>query len=67
MHPSLPFPLTPYPLPYSSMSESFLEIERHRAAIPRADISRPVKLALEWKIISEDRCFSIMVAATVVI
>jgi DNA phosphorothioation-associated putative methyltransferase len=39
------------------MSESFLEIERHRAAIPRADLSRPVKLALEWKILSKDRCF----------
>ncbi len=39
------------------MSESFLEIERHRAAIARPDLSRPVKLALQWKILSEGRCF----------
>lgn len=33
------------------------EIERHRAAIFRTEISRPVKLALEYAILSEDTAF----------
>lgn len=37
--------------------ESYVEIERHRAAICRHDISRPVKLALEWNILSEGKTF----------
>ena len=39
------------------MSESYLEIERHRAAIARNDISRPVKLAIEWEILTNDTTF----------
>ncbi len=34
-----------------------LEIERHRAAIVRTDISRPVRLAMEWEIIKDDTTF----------
>jgi DNA phosphorothioation-associated putative methyltransferase len=37
--------------------ESYLEIERHRAAIARAEISRPVKLAIEWSILHQERTF----------
>jgi DNA phosphorothioation-associated putative methyltransferase len=33
------------------------EIERHRAAIARTDLSRPVRLALEWVIINNDTTF----------
>gem|GEM_PF-6602506 len=32
------------------MSET-VEIERHRAAIARTEISRPVRLAIEWAIL----------------
>ncbi|MBD2487708.1 DNA phosphorothioation-associated putative methyltransferase [Aulosira sp. FACHB-615] len=39
------------------MPESYLEIERHRAAIARTEISRPVRLAIEWSIINQDRTF----------
>ncbi|MEH2081185.1 MAG: DNA phosphorothioation-associated putative methyltransferase [Nostoc sp.] len=34
-----------------------LEIERHRAAIARTDISRPVRLAIEWAILNPDTTF----------
>lgn len=34
-----------------------LEIERHRAAIARTDISRPVRLAIEWAILTQDTTF----------
>lgn len=34
-----------------------LEIERHRAAIARTDISRPVRLAIEWAILNQDTTF----------
>ncbi|RCJ28457.1 DNA phosphorothioation-associated methyltransferase [Nostoc minutum NIES-26] len=34
-----------------------LEIERHRAAIARTDISRPVRLAIEWSILNQDTSF----------
>ncbi|MBE9008497.1 DNA phosphorothioation-associated putative methyltransferase [Fortiea sp. LEGE XX443] len=39
------------------MSESYLEIERHRAAIARTEISRPVRLAIEWAILNQDTTF----------
>jgi DNA phosphorothioation-associated putative methyltransferase len=39
------------------MSESYIEIERHRAAIVRTDLSRPVRLAIEWAILNEDTTF----------
>jgi DNA phosphorothioation-associated putative methyltransferase len=35
----------------------YLEIERHRAAIVRTDISRPVRLAIEWAILTNDTTF----------
>ncbi|QSJ17843.1 DNA phosphorothioation-associated putative methyltransferase [Nostoc sp. UHCC 0702] len=38
------------------MSEA-LEIERHRAAIARHDISRPVRLAIESEILNQDTTF----------
>ncbi|NMG08067.1 DNA phosphorothioation-associated putative methyltransferase [Brasilonema sp. UFV-L1] len=38
-------------------SESYLEIERHKAAIFRTDLSRPVRLAIEWSIINNDTTF----------
>lgn len=38
------------------MAES-LEIERHRAAIARNDISRPVRLAIEWAILNAETSF----------
>ncbi|MEA5583622.1 DNA phosphorothioation-associated putative methyltransferase [Nodularia harveyana UHCC-0300] len=38
------------------MAES-LEIERHRAAIARNDISRPVRLAIEWAILNTETSF----------
>ncbi|MEH2330989.1 DNA phosphorothioation-associated putative methyltransferase [Nostoc sp.] len=34
-----------------------LEIERHRAAIARTDLSRPVRLAIEWAILNQDTTF----------
>lgn len=34
-----------------------LEIERHRAAIARTDLSRPVRLAIEWAILNLDTTF----------
>jgi DNA phosphorothioation-associated putative methyltransferase len=34
-----------------------LEIDRHRAAIARTEISRPVRLAIEWSIINQDTTF----------
>ncbi|WP_375476495.1 DNA phosphorothioation-associated putative methyltransferase [uncultured Nostoc sp.] len=34
-----------------------LEIERHRAAIARTDLSRPVRLAIEWAILNSDTTF----------
>jgi DNA phosphorothioation-associated putative methyltransferase len=34
-----------------------LEIERHRAAIARNDISRPVRLAIEWSLLNKDTTF----------
>ncbi|MEH2296752.1 DNA phosphorothioation-associated putative methyltransferase [Nostoc sp.] len=34
-----------------------LEIERHRAAIARTDLSRPVRLAIEWAILNPDTTF----------
>ncbi|MBW4684396.1 MAG: DNA phosphorothioation-associated putative methyltransferase [Komarekiella atlantica HA4396-MV6] len=34
-----------------------LEIERHRAAIARTDLSRPVRLATEWAILHKDTTF----------
>lgn len=34
-----------------------LEIERHRAAIARNDISRPVRLAIEWAILNQETSF----------
>ncbi|MBD2339160.1 DNA phosphorothioation-associated putative methyltransferase [Calothrix sp. FACHB-156] len=37
--------------------ESYVEIERHRAAIARTDISRPVRLAIEWSILNQDTTF----------
>lgn len=43
-----------------------LEIERHRAAIARIDISRPVRLAIEGSILNQDTTFLTTVAATVV-
>ncbi|MDB9372578.1 DNA phosphorothioation-associated putative methyltransferase [Nodularia sphaerocarpa] len=39
------------------MPESYLEIERHRAAIARNDISRPVRLAIEWAILHQETSF----------
>ncbi|NWF61952.1 MAG: DNA phosphorothioation-associated putative methyltransferase [Fischerella sp.] len=39
------------------MSESYIEIERHRAAIFRIDLSRPVRLAIEWSILNKDTTF----------
>ncbi|WP_041740371.1 DNA phosphorothioation-associated putative methyltransferase [Calothrix sp. PCC 6303] len=39
------------------MSESFFDIERHRAAISRIDLSRPVKLAIEWEILTTNLTF----------
>ncbi len=39
------------------MVKSELEIERHRAAIPRVDISRPVKLAMECGVLTEETTF----------
>ncbi|KOP27928.1 DNA phosphorothioation-associated methyltransferase [Hapalosiphon sp. MRB220] len=39
------------------MSESYIEIERHRAAIYRIDLSRPVKLAIEWSILNNETTF----------
>ncbi|GBE94865.1 DNA phosphorothioation-associated putative methyltransferase [Nostoc cycadae] len=39
------------------MPESYLEIDRHRAAIARTEISRPVRLAIEWSIINQDTTF----------
>ncbi|PAX56181.1 DNA phosphorothioation-associated putative methyltransferase [Brunnivagina elsteri] len=39
------------------MAKSELEIERHRAAIPRFDISRPVKLAMECDILTGETTF----------
>ncbi|MCX7592914.1 MAG: DNA phosphorothioation-associated putative methyltransferase [Fischerella sp.] len=39
------------------MSESYVEIERHRAAIFRVDLSRPVRLAIEWSILNKDTTF----------
>ncbi|PMB42827.1 DNA phosphorothioation-associated methyltransferase, partial [Fischerella thermalis CCMEE 5319] len=39
------------------MSESYVEIERHRAAIFRIDLSRPVRLAIEWSILNKDTTF----------
>ncbi|MCC5636218.1 DNA phosphorothioation-associated putative methyltransferase [Nostoc sp. CHAB 5844] len=38
------------------MSEA-LEIERYRAAIARTEISRPVRLAIEWSILNQDTTF----------
>jgi DNA phosphorothioation-associated putative methyltransferase len=38
------------------MAES-LEIERHRAAIARHDISRPVRLAIDWQILNQETSF----------
>lgn len=38
------------------MSET-VEIERHRAAIARTEISRPVRLAIEWAILNPDKTF----------
>jgi DNA phosphorothioation-associated putative methyltransferase len=37
--------------------ESYVEIERHKAAIFRTDLSRPVRLAIEWAIINNDTTF----------
>lgn len=34
-----------------------VEIERHRAAIARNEISRPVRLAIEWAILNQDTSF----------
>ncbi|MBD2519004.1 DNA phosphorothioation-associated putative methyltransferase [Nostoc sp. FACHB-973] len=34
-----------------------LEIDRHRAAIARTDISRPVRLAIEWAILDQNTTF----------
>ncbi|AUT01735.1 DNA phosphorothioation-associated methyltransferase [Nostoc sp. CENA543] len=34
-----------------------VEIERHRAAIARTEISRPVRLAIEWAILNQDTSF----------
>jgi DNA phosphorothioation-associated putative methyltransferase len=39
------------------MSQTYLEIERHKAAIFRTDISRPVRLAIDWAIINNDTTF----------
>jgi DNA phosphorothioation-associated putative methyltransferase len=39
------------------MSAEALEIERHRAAMFRTDLSRPVRLAIEWEIITKDTTF----------
>lgn len=39
------------------MSESHLEIDRHRAAIFRTDLSRPVRLAIEWAVLNENTTF----------
>ncbi|AKG22279.1 DNA phosphorothioation-associated putative methyltransferase [Calothrix sp. 336/3] len=39
------------------MSESYLEIERHRAAMFRTDISRPVRLAIDYAVIGKDTTF----------
>jgi len=39
------------------MPESYLEIDRHRAAIARTEISRPVRLAIEWSILNQDTTF----------
>jgi DNA phosphorothioation-associated putative methyltransferase len=39
------------------MSESPLEIERHKAAIFRTDLSRPVRLAIESAILTKDTTF----------
>jgi len=45
----------------SSFQSEPLEIERHRAAIVRTDLSRPVRLAIEWAILNNnttpDTCF----------
>ncbi len=41
------------------------EIERHRAAIFRTELSRPVRLAIEWAILNKDTTFLIMAAVTV--
>ncbi|BAY39352.1 hypothetical protein NIES2111_37280 [Nostoc sp. NIES-2111] len=34
-----------------------LEIDRHRAAIARVEISRPVRLAIEWAVLNPDKTF----------
>lgn len=39
------------------MSESYLAIERHKAAMFRTDLSRPVRLAVEWAIVNENTTF----------
>ena len=39
------------------MSESYLVIERHKAAMFRTDLSRPVRLAVEWAIINQNTTF----------
>ena len=41
------------------------EIERHRAAIVRTDISRPVRMAIEAEILTTDKTFLTTVAVTV--
>ncbi len=39
------------------MSGNYIEIERHKAAIFRTDLSRPVRLAIEWSILNKDTTF----------
>ncbi len=39
------------------MPDNFLEIERHKAAIARTNLSRPVRLAIEWEIIAHTTVF----------
>ena len=41
----------------SSYQSEPLEIERHRAAIFRIELSRPVRLAIEWAILNKDTTF----------
>lgn len=45
------------PLNKASSQNKFLDIDRHKAAIVRNDLSRPVKLALEAKLLSEKVSF----------
>ena len=42
---------------FSKQQHSIIEIERHKAAIIRREISRPVRLAIEAEILTEEKTF----------